>query len=96
MLGKSLEVPKSETDEKKVVKIEAHSALAAAESSKKELKCEADDNVHVAIKDKKRLEIQMEFTDGGNHWCKVCNLICKNIDEFCKHLHDKKHRKVLI
>lgn len=64
-------------------------------AAKAESNASADSNSSAAAsstaKDKK---LQLDFVDGGNHYCRLCCTVSESIDAFCKHLHDKKHRKV--
>lgn len=39
-------------------------------------------------------KVKYEFFDPGNHWCRVCNIVCSNLTGMLQHLHGKKHQNV--
>ena len=42
----------------------------------------------------KKMTINYDYFDAGNHWCKSCNSLSSNIHDFLFHLGSKKHQQV--
>jgi len=51
-------------------------------------------NEKLASKVKEEPNVNYEYFDPGNHWCRVCNQISTNIFDVFAHLHSKKHQQV--
>ena len=42
----------------------------------------------------KRIDMNYEYFDGGNHFCRCCNCFSVNIFEHCQHLISSAHQQV--
>jgi len=42
----------------------------------------------------KRIDVNYEYFDGGNHFCRCCNCFSINIFEHCQHLISSSHQQV--
>jgi len=42
----------------------------------------------------KRIDVNYEYFDGGNHFCRCCNVFSINIFEHCQHLISSSHQQV--
>jgi len=42
----------------------------------------------------KRINVNYEYFDGGNHFCRCCNCFSVNIFEHCQHLISSAHQQV--
>lgn len=43
----------------------------------------------------KKMTINYDYFDAGNHWCKHCIAVFSNIHDYLFHLGSKKHQQVL-
>ena len=73
--------PKSESKEKKREMMKPEDTSKIKEEKKPEKKS-------------KKMEVQCEYFDQGNHWCKLCNAVSGNLFDMFQHLHSNKHDKV--
>ncbi len=63
-----------------------------AKEVKKEEKPEDEEESRPKLKFK--VEVNYEYFDPGNHWCRLCNHVCGNVLDLCHHLRSKKHEGV--
>ena len=40
------------------------------------------------------VEIQYEYFDGGDHWCRSCNRMSSNVFDMFSHLQSTRHQQV--